>query len=94
MYLETLARIQSYDSGFVVTSPESIWVVIKSLKSRSYTVSEGDVIRIGRIALRVRNTGYVGDKKKVSPETNSRSPVYVEDIPKGGLGTASATTFG
>jgi hypothetical protein len=57
MYLDTLARISRYINGFAITSPESVWVVIKSLRHRRYALSEGDMIRIGRIAMIVRKTG-------------------------------------
>ena len=46
---------------------EKLWVVIKSIKGGKYRLSEGDLIRLGRVVYGVRKTGgsdYLADKTK------------------------------
>ena len=48
-------------------SHEKLWVVIKSIKGGKYKLSEGDLIRLGRVVYGVRKIGgeeYLADKKK------------------------------
>jgi hypothetical protein len=57
-----LLRVANSDSGFVVhpaekighPGPRKLWLVVRDLPSRGHTLQEGDVFKLGRFKLRVR----------------------------------------
>jgi hypothetical protein len=51
-----------------------MWVVVKSLKSQSYMLSEGDLIRLGRMVLVVRKTD------SETKGENKQAPIYTDEI--------------
>jgi hypothetical protein len=54
---EVLTNIERLGEDFIFNTfkgGEEAWLVVKSLKSKMYQISEGDLIRLGRMVLIVR----------------------------------------
>ena len=73
-----LIKPPSLNRNYTLNQYEDLWMCTKGLKS-DYRISEGDVIRLGRVSIRVLEIS--GFKK-----SHQKKPfIFAKDIPKGGL---------
>jgi hypothetical protein len=63
------------------SASNKLWAVIKSLKESAYRLSEGDLIRLGRVVYGVRKIGGANEL------ADEQTPIRARDISEGGLNT-------